>query len=132
MEQDNGQFKSYRDNYKFGISLLDRFTFWSSDVHNVHSADLLFVFKNQKDKGTIIMGFDFKAMLLATAETQADKMKKEAMDYIQSDEFRDKLAQLMNDKINIPFVTEEREGSMFKEVVETFQDLAVGLFESKS
>jgi hypothetical protein len=78
------------------------------------------------------MGFDFKAMLLATAETQADKMKKEAMDYIQSDEFRDKLAQLMNDKINIPFVTEEREGSMFKEVVETFQDLAVGLFESKS
>ena len=101
-------------------------------MHNVHSADLLFVFKNQKDKGTIIMGFDFKAMLLATAETQADKMKKEAMDYIQSDEFRDKLAQLMNDKINIPFVTEEREGSMFKEVVETFQDLAVGLFESKS
>tara|TARA_R110002074_G_scaffold270710_1_gene442471 strand:+ start:671 stop:847 length:177 start_codon:yes stop_codon:yes gene_type:complete len=55
MGQDNGQFKSYRDKYKFRFSLLDRFTLRSIDVYNVFSTDLLLVFKNQKDKGTIII-----------------------------------------------------------------------------
>tara|TARA_R110000803_G_C11960149_1_gene318615 strand:+ start:1304 stop:1474 length:171 start_codon:yes stop_codon:yes gene_type:complete len=53
MGQDNGQFKSYRDKYKFGISLLDRFTLRSIDVYNVFSTDLLLVFKNQENEGVL-------------------------------------------------------------------------------
>ena len=49
----NGQFKSYRNKYKFGISILDRYYIGSINVCNVFSTDLLFVFKNQKDKGVI-------------------------------------------------------------------------------
>ena len=47
---------------------------------------------------------DMKAMLVKVAEEQANKMKETAVSYTQSEEFADKMAQLMNDKINIPFV----------------------------
>ena len=33
--------------------ILDRLIVWCSYVHNVCSANLLFVFKNQKDKGKL-------------------------------------------------------------------------------
>ena len=74
---------------------------------------------------------DLKKVLLEMAEAQANKMQTEAVGWIASDEFSENLAQLLNDKINIPFVSEEKEGDMFKELVEVFQDLAAGLFKGK-
>ena len=52
---------------------------------------------------------DLKGMLVKLAEEQAEKMKDEAMKHIDSDEFSDMLATKMNEKINIPFVKEEKE-----------------------
>ena len=74
---------------------------------------------------------DLKKMLMDLAQVQADKMQEEATSWLASDEFCNSLAQLMNDKINIPFVSEEKEGIMFKEIVEVFQDLATGFFKGK-
>ena len=52
-EVDSGQSKSNNYKYKFRLSVLDRFAFRSIDVYNVFSTDLLFIFKNKKDKGVI-------------------------------------------------------------------------------
>ena len=72
---------------------------------------------------------DIKSMLVKVAEEQADKMKEQVVGYTQSEEFADKMAQLMNDKINIPFVKEEKEGELFKEFAEVVQDLIAGIFK---
>jgi hypothetical protein len=72
---------------------------------------------------------DIKSMLVKVAEEQAEKMKEQAVGYTQSPEFADKMAQLMNDKINIPFVKEEKEGELFKEFAEVVQDLIAGIFK---
>ena len=74
---------------------------------------------------------DIKAMLVKLAEEQADKMQNEAIGHIESNAFSDKLAQLLNDKINIPFVKEEKEGKMFKELVEVIQSITIGLIKGK-
>jgi len=74
---------------------------------------------------------DIKSMLVKLAEEQADKMQDQAVDHIGSNDFADKLAQLLNDKINIPFVKEEKEGVMFKELVEVIQSITIGLIKGK-
>ncbi len=74
---------------------------------------------------------DIKSMLVKLAEEQADKMQDQAVDHIGSNDFADKLAQLLNDKINIPFVKEEKEGRMFKELVEVIQSITIGLIKGK-
>ena len=65
---------------------------------------------------------DFKAMLMEMAETQADKMKDEAMGHLASEEFSDMLATKMNDKINIPFVKEDKEQKFFEEIMDVVTD----------
>ena len=79
------------------------------------------------------MGFymDIKAMLIKLAEEQADKMKDEAMGHLASDEFSDMLATKMNDKINIPFVAEEKEQVFFEEMMDVVTDLLEGIFKGK-
>ncbi len=79
------------------------------------------------------MGFymDIKAMLVKLAEEQADKMKDEAMGHLASDEFSDMLATKMNDKINIPFVAEEKEQVFFEEMMDVVTDLLEGIFKGK-
>ena len=72
---------------------------------------------------------DIKSMLVKLAEEQADKMQEDG--HIASDDFSDKLSKLLNDKINIPFVSEEKEGKMFKELVEVIQSLVVGMIKGK-
>jgi|TARA_R110002073_G_scaffold192210_1_gene350992 hypothetical protein len=74
---------------------------------------------------------DIKSMLVKLAEEQADKMQDQAVGHIASDDFSDKLSKLLNDKINIPFVSEEKEGKMFKELVEVIQSLVVGMIKGK-
>ncbi len=74
---------------------------------------------------------DLKAMLVKLAEEQADKMKAEAMGHLASDEFSDMLATKMNDKINIPFVKEEKEQVFFEEMMDVVTDLLEGVFGKK-
>ena len=74
---------------------------------------------------------DFKGMLVKLAEEQADKMKAEALNHIDSDEFSDMLATKMNEKINIPFVKEEKEQKFFEEMMDIVTDLLSGVFKGK-
>ena len=74
---------------------------------------------------------DFKKMLMEMAEVQADKMKEEAMGFLASDEFSNKLATKINEKIDIPFVSEEKEQIFFEKVVDVVTDLLAGLFKGK-
>ena len=74
---------------------------------------------------------DLKGMLVKLAEEQADKMKHEAMSHIESDEFSNMLATKMNEKINIPFVKEEKEQKFFEEMMDIVTDLLSGRFKKK-
>ncbi len=74
---------------------------------------------------------DFKSMLMKLAEAQADKMKDEAMGWLGSDEFADEIATKINEKIDIPFVSEEKEQIFFERVVDIVTDLLEGLFKGK-
>ena len=65
------------------------------------------------------------------AQEQADKMQDEVLSYIQSDEFCDMIATKINEKINIPFVSEEKEQLLFEKVVDVVTDLMEGVFKSK-
>jgi hypothetical protein len=74
---------------------------------------------------------DFKKMLMEMAEVQADKMKEEAMGFLASDEFSNKLATKINEKIDIPFVSEEKEQIFFERVVDLVTDVLEGIFKGK-
>ena len=75
------------------------------------------------------MALDFKKMLLDMAEAQAKKMQDEAMGFIASDEFGDELATKINAKIDIPFVSEEKEQIFFERVVDLVTDVLEGIFK---
>ena len=74
---------------------------------------------------------DFKKMLMDMAQAQADKMQEEAMGFLASDEFADKIATKINQKIDIPFVSEEKEQVFFERVVDIVTDLMEGVFKGK-
>ena len=72
---------------------------------------------------------DIKSMLVKLAEEQAGKMQDEAMKHLASDDFSDMLATKMNEKINIPFVKEEKEQKFFEEMMDIVTDLLSGVFK---
>ena len=74
---------------------------------------------------------DFKKMLMDVAQAQADKMQDEAMGFLASDEFSDQIATKINEKIDIPFVSEEKEQVFFERVVDIVTDLMEGVFKGK-
>tara|TARA_R110000824_G_C14694193_1_gene621842 strand:+ start:164 stop:391 length:228 start_codon:yes stop_codon:yes gene_type:complete len=74
---------------------------------------------------------DFKKMLLNLAEAQAEKMKGEAIGWLGSDEFTDEIATKINEKIDIPFVSEEKEQIFFERIVDIVTDILEGLFKGK-
>ena len=74
---------------------------------------------------------DFKSMLMDLAEAQADKMKGEAMGFLASDEFADHLATKINEKIDIPFVSEDKEQIFFEKCVDVVTDIVEGLLKGK-
>tara|TARA_R110001592_G_scaffold512_1_gene2804 strand:- start:899 stop:1126 length:228 start_codon:yes stop_codon:yes gene_type:complete len=74
---------------------------------------------------------DFKKMMLDLAEVQAEKMKAGAMEHIESDEFAKLLATKLNEKINIPFVSEEKEQLLFEKVMDVVTDMMGGYFKGK-
>ena len=65
------------------------------------------------------------------AQAQADKMQDEAMGFLSSDEFSDQIATKINEKIDIPFVSEEKEQVFFERVVDVVTDLMEGVFKGK-
>ena len=65
------------------------------------------------------------------AQAQADKMQDEAMGFLASDEFANEIATKINEKIDIPFVSEEKEQVFFERVVDVVTDLMEGVFKGK-
>ena len=70
-------------------------------------------------------------MLMDMAQAQADKMQDEAMGFLASDEFANEIATKINEKIDIPFVSEEKEQVFFERVVDIVTDLMEGVFKGK-
>jgi len=74
---------------------------------------------------------DIKKMLVNLAESQADKVKDDMMSQLNSKEMEEKIASAINAKIDIPFVSEDKEQIFFEKVVDVVTDLLHGLFEGK-
>ena len=74
---------------------------------------------------------DIKSMLVELAEAQADKMRDQVGDYLASEEMAKEIATKINDKIDIPFVSEAKEQIFFEKVVDVVTDLLAGLFKGK-
>ena len=74
---------------------------------------------------------DIKSMLVKLAEEHADKMKEEAINHLASDEMSESIATAINKKIDIPFVSEEKEQIFFEKMVDVVTDVIEGLFKGK-
>ena len=70
---------------------------------------------------------DIKAMMVAKAtelaEQQADGLKEAFLVYVKSDEFETIIAESMDKAINIPFVRDEKEAPIFRDVADLIQNL---------
>tara|TARA_A100000172_G_scaffold77862_1_gene62745 strand:- start:1706 stop:1957 length:252 start_codon:yes stop_codon:yes gene_type:complete len=70
---------------------------------------------------------DIKAMMVAKAtelaEQQADGLKEAFLAYVKSDEFETIIAEGMDKAINIPFVRDEKEAPIFRDVADLIQNL---------
>ncbi len=73
------------------------------------------------------MGLKMIAMKLA--EQQADELGKKAIEWVQSEEFQEELASKINAKIDIPFVSEDKEQVFFEKCVDLVADVIEGLFK---
>ena len=74
---------------------------------------------------------DIKSMLVKFAESQADEMREQVVEYLASDEMAKEIATKINERIDIPFVSEEKEQIFFEKVVDVVTDLLAGLFKGK-
>ena len=74
---------------------------------------------------------DFKKILLDMAEEQASKMQDEALGFLSSEKFEKEVASKINEKIDIPFVSEAKEQIFFEKVVDVVTDLLQGVFKGK-
>ena len=74
---------------------------------------------------------DIKSMLMELAESQADKMRDQVAEYLASEEMAKEIATKINEKIDIPFVSEAKEQIFFEKVVDVVTDLLAGLFKGK-
>ena len=72
-----------------------------------------------------------KEMLVQAAETQADAIKDQMMNKLGSDEMAKVIATKINEKIDIPFVSEEKEQIFFEKCVDIVTDLLEGIIKGK-
>ncbi len=74
-----------------------------------------------------------KAILASIIDKAKDHILSEYADivvnHIQSDEFKEELATKINKKIDIPFVSEEKEQIFFEKCVDLVTDVIEGLVE---
>ena len=70
-------------------------------------------------------------MLMAAAESQADKVRDEMVGQLQSDDMAKKIATKINEKIDIPFVSEDKEQIFFEKCVDVVTDLIEGILKGK-
>ena len=74
---------------------------------------------------------DIKSMLIKLAEEQAEKMQEEAVKQLGSEERTEKIARAINKRIDIPFVSEDKEQVFFEKVVDVVTDILEGVFKGK-
>ena len=74
---------------------------------------------------------DIKSMLIKLAEEQAEKMQEEAVTHLGSDEMTEKIASAINKRIDIPFVSEDKEQIFFEKIVDVVTDILEGVFKGK-
>ena len=72
-----------------------------------------------------------KQMLIAAAESQAEAIKSQMMEELSSDEMAKSIATKINEKIDIPFVSEDKEQIFFEKCVDVVTDLIEGLLKGK-
>ena len=72
-----------------------------------------------------------KEMLIAAAEKQADLVKDQMIEQLGSDEMNEMIATKINEKIDIPFVSEEKEQIFFEKCVDIVSDLVEGVIKGK-
>ena len=72
-----------------------------------------------------------KEMLIAAAESQAEAIKSQMMEELSSDEMAKAIATKINEKIDIPFVSEDKEQIFFEKCVDVVTDLIEGLLKGK-
>ena len=72
-----------------------------------------------------------KEMLIAAAEKQADLVKDQMIEKLGSDEMNEMIATKINEKIDIPFVSEDKEQIFFEKCVDVVTDLIEGLLKGK-
>ena len=72
---------------------------------------------------------NMKEILIKLAEEQAEKMQEEAVKHLGSDEMSDKIASAINKRIDIPFVSEDKEQIFFEKCVDVITDIIEGLFK---
>ena len=74
---------------------------------------------------------NIKSMLIKLAEEQAEKMQEEAVKHLSSDEMKEKIASAINKRIDIPFVSEDKEQIFFEKMVDVVTDILEGVFKGK-
>jgi|TARA_R100000808_G_scaffold6776_1_gene19909 hypothetical protein len=72
-----------------------------------------------------------KEMLIAAAESQAASIRSQMMSHLSSDEMSKVIATKINEKIDIPFVSEEKEQIFFEKCVDVVTDIVEGLLKGK-
>ncbi len=70
-------------------------------------------------------------MLIKLAEQQAEKMQEEAVKSLASEEMKDQIASAINKRIDIPFVSEDKEQIFFEKIVDVVTDILEGVFKGK-
>ena len=70
-------------------------------------------------------------MLIQLAEAQAEKMQEEAIKSLGSDDMAEKIATAINKRIDIPFVSEDKEQIFFEKIVDVVTDVIEGVFKGK-
>ena len=74
---------------------------------------------------------NIKSMLIKLAEEQAEKMQEEAVKHLGSEEMTENIASAINKRIDIPFVSEDKEQIFFEKVVDVVTDILEGVFKGK-
>jgi len=64
------------------------------------------------------------------AERQAATIQSGIINYVQSDEFENKLADFMDEAINIPFVKGQKENDIFHDVADVVQKILANVMSN--